>query len=318
MRYFVLSDVHANKPALDAVWNDMHALSEPFKEGLDEIVCLGDVIGYGPDPNECMNFLWPRSKKVLIGNHEMSVHRCSTSLSDIATRDLNYEAGWAVRWTHDQLSAENRKRLSSLISDEQYTFSEGKVIFAHAAPFSAPSMPYIINGYDAWFEFFKNAESEGKICFVGHSHIPQLYLAEKIDRVNDEKCELNGGRLVWRICSSEPVPSFQGGQGDLFSGRKDFGKKEPEVSEFLLCRQTELNTPIEKKYNLSLYRSALVVVPGAGQPRDKFVYAGYAIYNSESGEVRIRRCSYDLVATQRKMQELRFPERLWKRLGEGR
>ena len=98
MRVAVISDVHANRHALDAV------LSAVDGETVDAIWCLGDTVGYGPQPNECCDLLRERADLCLIGNHDL------VALGELTVTDFNDEAAAAAMWTSEQLTAESEGR----------------------------------------------------------------------------------------------------------------------------------------------------------------------------------------------------------------
>lgn len=101
MRTLVLSDLHANATALDAAL-------ESAKGRWDRVVCLGDVVGYGPDPNEVTSKIRELGARTIRGNHDKAAARL------MATDDFNPIAKAAVDWTHFQLSPENLKWLAEL------------------------------------------------------------------------------------------------------------------------------------------------------------------------------------------------------------
>ena len=92
----------------------------------------------------------------------------------------------------------------------------------------------------------------------------------------------------------------------------------PELNP-LLCLQKNTDSPMEKYWKLKEYSGGvLVVVPAVGQPRDGLNYTGYVVYNSEENFLLMRRLPYDFQKTQQTMRELNFPERLWRRLADGK
>ncbi|MBE9524155.1 MAG: metallophosphoesterase family protein [Chloroflexi bacterium] len=155
MRVLIFSDVHANLTALDAVLRDAGVV--------DQIWCLGDLVGYGPDPNECVqrvrslpNFL------SLLGNHDVA------ALGQIDTSAFNTGARNAIHWTRDTLLPENINYLARL---PQSLEIDDKITLAHGSP-RKPVWEYIINERIATqnFPFFNT-----HYCFVGHSHLPAIY-----------------------------------------------------------------------------------------------------------------------------------------------
>lgn len=153
MRYGLISDIHANLEALETV------LAALQKEAVDQILCLGDVIGYGPNPNECVKLVQQHAAVCLIGNHD------EASLGRVDLDLFNYMARQAIEWTTDQLSDESKDFLRSL----QYTKSYGEFMIVHASPDEPRRWNYILNLEDATQGFEAFTEP---ICFIGHSHTP--------------------------------------------------------------------------------------------------------------------------------------------------
>jgi predicted phosphodiesterase len=151
MRVAVISDVHANRHALDAVLEALEA------EQPDAVWCLGDTVGYGPQPNECCELVRPRADVCLIGNHDL------VALGDIDTGDFNPEAAAAARWTADVLDDASRDFLSAL---EPVAEVDGTDLY-HASA-RDPVWEYILSeeAAAATFEL-----AEARLILVGHSHI---------------------------------------------------------------------------------------------------------------------------------------------------
>jgi diadenosine tetraphosphatase ApaH/serine/threonine PP2A family protein phosphatase len=153
MRYGLISDIHANLEALEAV---LAALKD---EGVDEILCLGDVIGYGPNPNECVKLIQQHTAACLIGNHD------EASLGRVDLDLFNYMARQAIEWTTEQLTEESKEFLKSL----PYMRSYDRFMIVHASPDEPTRWNYILNLDDATQGFEAFTE---QICFIGHSHTP--------------------------------------------------------------------------------------------------------------------------------------------------
>ena len=154
MRILVISDIHANLAALEAVIKDAGEF--------DSVWCLGDLIGYGPDPNECIEHIRQLPQlKCLAGNHDHAV------LGLMLLSRFNHEAQEAVTWTQNVLSEENRTYLSSLplmMTHEVFTL-------VHGSP-REPLWEYILDEHIAQRNFNR---IETDYCLVGHSHIPLLF-----------------------------------------------------------------------------------------------------------------------------------------------
>lgn len=158
MKYAIISDIHANLEALESV------LSEVDKRGIDVLLCLGDVVGYGPNPNECIDLVRSHSEVVLAGNHDYA---------PLGKLDLSYFNTWAreaVEWTDAQLTEPSREFLDSL----PLTHLFNGCTLVHATPFEPERWHYIITIGEAVKNF---AQFDNQICFVGHSHVPMVVAA---------------------------------------------------------------------------------------------------------------------------------------------
>jgi predicted phosphodiesterase len=151
MRVAVISDVHANRHALDAVLEALEA------EQPDAVWCLGDTVGYGPQPNECCELVRPRADVCLVGNHDL------VALGDIDTGDFNADAAAAAKWTADVLDDASRDFLAGL---EPLATVEGVDLY-HASA-RDPVWEYILTE-EAAAATFELAEAQ--VVLVGHSHI---------------------------------------------------------------------------------------------------------------------------------------------------
>ncbi|MYC30026.1 MAG: metallophosphoesterase, partial [Chloroflexi bacterium] len=150
MRALIVSDIHSNLEALQAVMADAVE-----RGGFDVIWCLGDIVGYGPDPGACMDLLRSHSLKAVAGNHD----RAALDLRDSA--DFNNAAAFSAQWTAEQLSAGERDFLSGLpqveICDE-FTLVHGSL--------RAPLREYLLNEEAAVATFGRLTT---RMCLVGHS-----------------------------------------------------------------------------------------------------------------------------------------------------
>ena len=154
MRVLILSDIHANLTALEAVLEDA-------KGEYDLVWCLGDTVGYGPWPDECVNRVRAVSTTAVIGNHDWA------ALGRMDVQDFNPEARRGVLWTAEHLGEDSRVWLGALPS--QPVVTEGYTV-THASPHD-PVWEYVIYPAVAFanFEHFKTPW-----CLVGHTHVPAL------------------------------------------------------------------------------------------------------------------------------------------------
>lgn len=158
MKVLVISDIHANLTALEAVLEEAG--------DADQIWCLGDVVGYGPDPNACVEVIRGLPHGVCLrGNHDSAV----CGLSSISK--FNYTAQEVLRWTQAKLSKENQRYLASLDAKRV----EGDFTLAHGSP-RRPVWEYIMDTPTAE-ENFEHFETD--VCLVGHSHLPVVYVQKE-------------------------------------------------------------------------------------------------------------------------------------------
>ena len=175
--FAVISDIHSNLEALTVVLNDIE------KRGIKIIYCLGDVIGYGPNPKECLDLIIERTKWCVLGNHDYAVFYEPTN--------FNYGAERASFWTREVLEAEREKQCS----DKRWSFlgalpmrrtlktklgaSAVVIDFVHASP-RRPINEYIFpdDVYTNPVKVRVLFERVKHICFVGHTHLPGVFLDE--------------------------------------------------------------------------------------------------------------------------------------------
>lgn len=154
MKALILSDIHSNRTALEAV------LESAGK--VDAVWCLGDIIGYGPDPNDCVALIRELPDLICLrGNHDSAV------IGLTEKRKFNASAQVVLDWTADRLNPVHRKYLQSLSPQAVVD----NVTLVHGSP-RDPVWEYIMDVYTAAANF---AHFETAYCFVGHSHLPVLY-----------------------------------------------------------------------------------------------------------------------------------------------
>jgi predicted phosphodiesterase len=156
MRVLVLSDIHANLAALDAV------LADARQFDFEAVWCLGDTVGYGPEPNECIARIRLLKPQAVVGNHDWAV------VGRMDTDDFNREARRAVLWTREALSPESRAWLSDLPSEP---LVEGDFTLTHGSPRN-PVWEYILYPSVAYANMEHFATP---FCLVGHTHVPAIY-----------------------------------------------------------------------------------------------------------------------------------------------
>jgi len=160
VRYALISDVHANLEALEATLDEINRL------GCDEVICLGDIVGYGADPSECIALLRSRRVVCLAGNHDFA------AVGRIATEFFNYEARCSIAWTRSALSADER----DFLSDLPLTLRRRNFICFHGALPRPDAFEYILSPSDAVLCF---QHLDARVGFYGHTHVPCLVREEE-------------------------------------------------------------------------------------------------------------------------------------------
>ncbi|MBI4684079.1 MAG: metallophosphoesterase family protein [Nitrospirae bacterium] len=157
MHYAVISDVHANLEALEAVLNDIE------KRKIKDILFLGDAVGYGPNPNECIEMLEACCKIMLAGNHDFAV----LGFTDISR--FNEYARKAVEWTSAVITEKNLNVLKELPAVK--VLKKADMLLVHSTPKEPEEWHYLMTLWDAEnnFNYF-----EQRICLLGHSHQPSI------------------------------------------------------------------------------------------------------------------------------------------------
>jgi len=170
MRMAVFSDIHSNLEALEGV------LKRIEKEKVDYIYCLGDIVGYGPNPNECIELVKSATDKVVIGNHDSAV----INQTDILL--FNSYARESTEWTRRIISDNNYEYLLGL----PLKISENNMLFVHSTPLIPEDWNYVLTQYGAEKQFNYFTEM---ICFIGHSHRPEVF------RSIDDRLLVNSGSV---------------------------------------------------------------------------------------------------------------------------
>jgi predicted phosphodiesterase len=182
MRCLVLSDIHSNLEAFETVLD--HA------GPVDQVWCLGDVVGYGPDPNGCVELLRSRPHLCIAGNHDWA------TLGRLDLREFNPDARQANLWNRNQLTPSNLDYLENLPE----SLVEGPFTLSHGSP-RHPIWEYILypSTAEVNFDFF-----ETQYCLVGHTHTPVIFQqiededqrAREIQPSTDQPMSLGPARLI--------------------------------------------------------------------------------------------------------------------------
>ncbi len=192
--FAIVSDIHANIEALEAVLRDIES------QGVTEICCLGDIIGYGPNPRECIEHAiqWKFSIR---GNHE-------DALLFLAT-DFNLEAAQAIEWTRSQLNSKQHEKsrnhdLWNFLGSLGERIDEDGIVYVHGSP-RQPTREYVrpsdVHDKEKMGEIFDMIDH---LCFVGHTHEPGIFTPEGkflFPKSIGLKCKVDKGKFLVNVGS---------------------------------------------------------------------------------------------------------------------
>lgn len=212
MRYAIISDIHANLEALTVVLEKIGDLD------VDQTVCLGDVVGYNANPDECANIIREREIPTICGNHDA----VACGLEE--PWGFNPIALQAAMWTRDQLSEDNLAWLRAL--PDTRTFEH--FIAAHGSPNDRDF--YMFTWEDVLPHLSFLDECDRSLCFFGHTHSPGIFSSDGMYTVDEDSKFLIGDEKKFFI---NPGSVGQPRDGDV---RASFGLLDTETKEFELVR----------------------------------------------------------------------------------
>jgi len=240
MRYLVFGDVHGNLTALDAV------LAAGRKRGVEGYLFVGDIIGYGPEPLECIDRLLPLQERGdlawVVGNHEMLVR------GEVDPTGYSDEALETLEWTKDQL--EHNPRAKAFVDSGELTVcANGLIWLTHDSLASPGSGGYHRSPRNAKSELACLRYSEGRVCFYGHTHSMRAELygesgvmlapmpAQPGDGLDPRPLRLRTGELGWIGTGSVGLPT-----------------NRDRRAEFLILDDTNATTWSVEKYEVPYSR----------------------------------------------------------------
>ncbi len=168
-KFAVISDIHSNQEALLAV------MEEIDRRGIKEIFCLGDIVGYGPEPKECLDIIIDRQVVSIMGNHDHAVFYEPTNFNTGAER-ASY---WTRQCLEEEPDLEKRNRRWSFLGRLPVRLQMGNILMVHGSP-RRPVNEYIFpddiyTNNSKLVSIFDRIEH---ICFVGHTHVPGVFLED--------------------------------------------------------------------------------------------------------------------------------------------
>lgn len=281
MRYFLLGDEHGNLEATDAVLDDMNCHYHPsFRKGNKAGEDMLVNIG------DLVGYM-PNPNEVMdriypLADINVLGNHDETAVNGKNLNQFNGYAHEAMLWTRNNLNELSRKRLAMLVNGKTYSARMRNLIFAHSTPFNPEAMRYVDGLNRPYGLPMINAID----CFFRHDESKGL--TAFVGHIHHPQCYAYNGssRLT-----------------DVVDMDVDFKGVDRRIVRII---------------DLQRYSSSLVVIPSVGQPRDGCFLAGYAVYDSNEKRVDFVRVPYDILKTQKKIEEAGLPIQLAERLAVGR
>jgi predicted phosphodiesterase len=182
MTIAIISDIHGNLESLTAIFNYLD------KKDIEEIYCLGDIVGYGPNPNECVELVSTKCTNSIIGNHDHA------ALGLTSIEYFNEFAKVSTRWTMNELTNKSKDFLLSL----DFKYNNEDFLLVHSSPSNPKAWNYILTEYDARQEFKHFQQS---VCFIGHSHFPVVFSKKGYTRKSKVNLD-NSNRYIVNVGST--------------------------------------------------------------------------------------------------------------------
>jgi predicted phosphodiesterase len=176
MRYAIISDIHSNLEAFEAV------LADADDNKCTDFVCLGDVVGYNGNPHDCVDRVREMECPIVKGNHDEQASLIESS------RDFNEMAEAAIQWTRDHLTAEDKNWLRDLKLQRQVR----DFTIVHATLDTPGQWGYVFNNLDAAASF---TYQHTTVCFFGHTHVPVAFIRDEgVQRQQIDKLRIDPGK----------------------------------------------------------------------------------------------------------------------------
>jgi diadenosine tetraphosphatase ApaH/serine/threonine PP2A family protein phosphatase len=176
MVHAIVSDIHGNYEALEAVLADIE------RHRPASMVCLGDFVGYGASPNECIDRLRPMIEHAVVGNHDLA------ACGKLQLTYFNANAAMAAQWTEATLTPGNHRYLEELPFSARWR----ETLLVHASPADPEHWHYVLSPVEARVELEAFEEA---VCFIGHSHYPGTFQRRdgRVRYTRDEEIRLEAG-----------------------------------------------------------------------------------------------------------------------------
>jgi len=291
MRYAVLSDIHGNYEALQAVLDDIDEICVTDNVKLDAIWCLGDIVGYGPDPSACIRTIRQHAEFCVAGNHDWG----ACGLAEL--KEFSDLARDSLLWTRNQLLDNERDYLSNLPDRTTIPMPEDTTL-VHGSPV-VPIWEYLLTPEAAALSFISFPT---RYCIVGNTHLPVIFL--------QEARRYTKPRLPALKAREQYIMEYGSDEEGIVATDAEM----EVINEMPRCRT--LRTMPESWWMPTNGDRAIINPGSVGQPRDGDARAAYLLYDTERG-FAFRRVPYWIEKTIQKMRSEAFPEMLIDRLMQG-
>ncbi|MCB0079965.1 MAG: metallophosphoesterase family protein [Caldilineaceae bacterium] len=289
MRVLVLSDIHANLVALETVLTTAEGQ-------YDTVWCLGDVVGYGPRPNECVALIREIASVCVMGNHDWA----ALARPGLDVDEFNPHARQAVLWTRKALSEESIAFLNDLPDVPVQPEEAPHLLLTHASP-RQPVYEYILTPSIALENFSVFSEP---ICLFGHTHKPIIFRWQMHEELHTDP--------------DDPMYAALDEDADSLLGHQITAVDERTATR-TVATVDALAPPAGEVIQLEYSEhQRLIINPGSvGQPRDNDARAAYAILDLDKMTWHYNRVPYPIELTQNQMRAAQLPKRLIDRLSFG-
>lgn len=222
MRYGIVSDIHSNLEALEVALDNL--------SDTDDLICVGDLIGYGPNPNECCDLIRERSSVIVIGNHD------AAAVGRVSLDWFNPYARAAAEWTAEQISDENREFLRSL----PLIHRDDDFVVVHGSLDMPEDFEYIASPLLAMPCFAEMHPH--RLCLIGHTHVAEYYAQRDGEIGSDRISMVAGGTFELNPAFRYIVNCGSVGQPRDYDPRIAVGLYDTEAGSITVLR---LEYPVE-------------------------------------------------------------------------
>ncbi|HTY07847.1 MAG TPA: metallophosphoesterase family protein [Candidatus Edwardsbacteria bacterium] len=194
MNYAIISDIHSNYDALSAV------LADILRSRVDRVICLGDIVGYGAEPQKCLEAVKGLTTWTVAGNHDYA------AIGKMPLSFFNINARRAAEWTATVLSPAERRYLAALPLQRHISAGDHELVAVHSTPSRPEEWHYILSIDEAEYQFEQFPQP---VCLIGHSHQPvfwQLSAKGECSIVGKEYLRLERNRRYIINCGSVGQP----------------------------------------------------------------------------------------------------------------